>query len=82
RDIGFVSEAREATAPGAGGLTMLPFLNGERAPDLPTARGSILGLSALNMTPETLMRAMVEGVPFGVLAGLRRILGARTPARV
>ncbi|MBP0573624.1 hypothetical protein J8J27_23270, partial [Mycobacterium tuberculosis] len=29
-----------------------------------------------------LMRAMVEGVTFGLLAGLRRILGARTPARV
>lgn len=82
RDIGFVSEALEATAPGAGGISVLPFLNGERTPDLPTARGSIHGLSAVNMTPENLMRAMVEGVTFGVLAGLRRILGERTPERV
>jgi xylulokinase len=82
REIGFVSEALEATAPGAGGITMLPFLNGERTPDLPTARGTILGLSALNMTPENLMRAMVEGVTFGVIAGLHRILGARAAERV
>ena len=82
RDVGFVSEALEATAPGADGLTVLPFLNGERAPDLPTARGSILGLSTANFTPENLMRAMVEGVSFGVLAGLRRILGGTAPERV
>lgn len=82
RDVGFVSEALQATAPGAGGITMLPFLNGERTPDLPTARGSILGLSAVNMTPDNLMRAMVEGVTFGVLAGLHRIRGDKTPERV
>ena len=82
RDISFVSEALAATAPGAGGMTVLPFLNGERTPDLPTARGSILGLSAVNMTAENLMRAMAEGVTFGVLAGLRRILGERAPQRV
>lgn len=82
RDVGFISEALEATAPGAGGITMLPFLNGERTPDLPTARASILGLSAVNMTPEHLMRGMVEGVTFGVLAGLRRIIGDRAPERV
>lgn len=82
RDIGFVSEALDATPPGAGGITMLPFLNGERTPDLPTARGSLLGLSAVNMTPENLMRAMVEGVTFGVLAGLHRIMGDRAPERV
>ena len=82
RDVGFVSEALSATAPGAGGMTVLPFLNGERTPDLPTARGSILGLSAVNMTAENLMRAMAEGVTFGVLAGLRRILGEKAPQRV
>ncbi len=82
RDIGFVSEALEGTSPGAGGITMLPFLNGERTPDLPTARGTILGLSAVNMTPENLMRAMVEGVTFGVLAGLHRIRGDKAAERV
>ncbi len=82
RDIGFVSDALEAAAPGAGGITMLPFLNGERTPDLPTARGTILGLSAVNMTPENLMRAMVEGVTFGVLAGLHRIRGNKAAERV
>jgi xylulokinase len=82
RDVGFISAALDATAPGAGGITMLPFVNGERTPDLPMARGSILGLSAVNMTAENLMRAMVEGVTFGVLSGLRRILGDKAPERV
>ena len=82
RDIGFVTEALDATEPGAGGLTMLPFLNGERTPDLPTARGSLLGISAVNMTAENLMRAMVEGVTFGMLSGLERVLGGRSAERV
>lgn len=82
RDVGFISEALSATAPGAGGLTMLPFLNGERTPDLPTARGSLFGLTATNMTAENLMRAMVEAVTFGVLAGLNRVLGQRAAERV
>jgi len=82
RDVGFVNDALEMTDPGAGGLTMLPFLNGERTPDLPTARGSLVGLSAVNMTPENLMRAMVEGVTFGMLSGLKRVLGARSAERV
>lgn len=82
RDVGFVNEALETTEPGAGGLTMLPFLNGERTPDLPTARGSLVGLSAVNMTPGNLMRAMAEGVTFGMLSGLERVLGGRSAERV
>ncbi|MDR3515238.1 MAG: xylulokinase [Azospirillaceae bacterium] len=82
RDIGYLSEALRASDPGAGGITVLPFLNGERTPDLPTAQGSIHGLTAGNMTAENLTRAMVEGVSFGVLAGLRRILPDGDPERI
>ncbi len=82
RDIGFLSEALDATLPGAGGLTLLPFLNGERTPDLPTATGSLVGLRSDNLTTENLMRAMVEGVSFGVTGAMRRILGNRDPDRI
>lgn len=82
RDVAFISEALRDSGPGAGGITVLPFLNGERTPDLPTAQGSILGLTAGNMTAGNLTRAMVEGVSFGVLAGLRRILGSTDPERI
>lgn len=82
RDIGFLSDALTATKPGADGLTLLPFLNGERTPDLPTATGSLVGLRSDNLTPENLVRAMVEGVSFGVTGAMRRILGNRDPDRI
>jgi xylulokinase len=68
-----------ATRPGADGMSFLPFLNGERTPDLPRARGSLVGISSNNFTNENLIRAAVEGVSFGILGGLDRILDGRTP---
>lgn len=46
----------------AGGLTFLPYLDGERSPNLPHASGTLAGLSRSNMTPENLARASVLGV--------------------
>ncbi|MFC7847167.1 xylulokinase [Arthrobacter sp. NPDC057388] len=46
----------------AGGLTFLPYLDGERSPNLPHATGSLAGLTRSNMTPENLARASVLGV--------------------
>jgi xylulokinase len=74
RTVADIEQALEATSPGADGLVMLPFLNGERTPDLPTARGSLHGISANNFTPEHLIRAAVEGVSFGILNGLDLVL--------
>lgn len=68
-----------ATRPGADGMSFLPFLNGERTPDLPRARGSLVGISSNNFTNENLIRAAVEGVSFGILSGLDRILDGRKP---
>lgn len=56
--------------PGAEGITMLPFFNGERVPDLPNATGSFTGLSDHNFTADNLCRAAVEGVTFGLRYGL------------
>ncbi len=58
---------------GAEGLTMLPFLNGERVPALPDATGSLLGLNMQNMTPGHLCRAVVEGTTFTLRYGLDRL---------
>ena len=82
KDIAFLSEALLATEPGAGGLSLLPYLNGERTPDLPTATGSLLGLRSDNMSMEHLVRAMVEGVSFGVIGGMKGILGGKDPERI
>ncbi|UQA90914.1 xylulokinase [Streptomyces halobius] len=53
--------AREAE-PGAGGLVFLPYLGGERTPDLPEAAGSLMGMRKANMHPPQLARAAVEGM--------------------
>jgi xylulokinase len=58
--------------PDAGGLTLLPYLDGERTPDLPEAAGSLHGLRRANMTPANLARAAV----IGMLCGLADALDA------
>ena len=58
------------TGPGSGGLTFLPYLDGERTPNLPDAKGTLFGLTRANMTPENLARAAVEGMLCGLAAGL------------
>lgn len=48
--------------PSAGGLTLLPYLDGERTPNLPDAHGTLAGLTRENMNPQNLARASVLGV--------------------
>lgn len=55
---------------GAGGLTLLPYLDGERTPDLPSATGTLSGLTRSNATPENLARAAVEGMLCNLVAGV------------
>jgi xylulokinase len=47
--------------PGADGLTLLPFFEGERTPDLPQARGSLHMASLSNFTRPNFARAVIEG---------------------
>lgn len=77
RTVADIDPALERTEPGAGGLTFIPFLHGERTPDLPEAKGSLAGISANNFTPDNLIRSVIEGVSFGVLEGLDLILEGR-----
>jgi xylulokinase len=48
--------------PGSGGLTMLPYLDGERSPRRPGASGVLRGLTSTNTTQENLARAAVEAL--------------------
>ena len=59
-----------AAEPGSGGVVLLPYLDGERTPDLPDASGSLTGLTRANMTPANLARAAVEGMLCGLADGL------------
>jgi xylulokinase len=59
-----VAEA-ERWEPGAGGVTFLPYLAGERTPHAdPDARGAFVGL-ALHHDRGALVRAVLEGVAYG-----------------
>ncbi len=57
------------TSPGADGLTMLPFFNGERTPDLPNARASLLGMDMGNLTRGNVYRAAMEGATYALRNG-------------
>ncbi|MBP3983332.1 xylulokinase [Pseudoxanthomonas helianthi] len=59
----------DATPPGADGLTMLPFLNGERTPDLPHGKGVLAGLDPTNFSPAHLYRAAMEGATYSLKYG-------------
>lgn len=55
---------------GAGGLTVVPYLEGERTPDRPTSTGAVHGLTLATSTPAHLARAAVEGLLCGLADGL------------
>lgn len=59
-------------APGSDGLLLLPYLTGERTPNLPNSQGLWTGLTTKNMTPGHLARSAMEGVTFGLAYGLAR----------
>jgi len=61
-DLDRFSALALAAAPGAGGLTLLPYLDGERTPSRPGATGVLRGLTTANATPQNLARAAVEAV--------------------
>ena len=57
------------TRPGADGLGMLPFFNGERTPDLPRARASFHGMDFENFTRRNAYRAAMESATFALRNG-------------
>lgn len=59
----------QATPPGADGLVMLPFLTGERTPDLPLGKGVLAGLDTDNMSPAHFYRAAMEGATYSLKFG-------------
>ena len=61
-----VAQLALAAKPGANGLTLLPYFEGERTPNRPKATGVFAGMNLNNSNQEDIARAMVEGM----LAGL------------
>lgn len=66
--------ALAAKAPaGAGGLLLLPYLEGERTPNVPAGTGVFFGVTTKTFTAEHFARAAMEGVTLGMNYGLRRL---------
>jgi xylulokinase len=71
-DFSALDAALESVPAGAEGLLMLPYLAGERTPNLPHGTGVLHGLTIANFTPAHLARAASEAVTMGLGYGLSR----------
>lgn len=71
-DLAELERQVASVPPGAGGITMLPYLTGERTPNLPNASGVLHGLRPDNLSPAHLARAAAEGATLGLAYGLGR----------
>ncbi|MDX5398553.1 MAG: xylulose kinase, partial [Actinomycetes bacterium] len=78
-DYAGYDELALAAEPGAGGLTLVPYYQGERTPNLPHATGSLLGMTIANLTRENLARASVEGLLCGLADGLEAFVAQGVP---
>jgi xylulokinase len=56
--------------PGAGGLVLQPYFEGERTPNLPDATATLFGMTLASTTRENLARAAIEGMLCGLADGL------------
>ena len=72
-DIAAMESAVADTPVGAEGLQLLPYLEGERTPNLPKATGVLFGLTRATAERGHLLRAAMEGVTLGMNYGLRRL---------
>lgn len=53
--------------PGANGLSLLPYFEGERTPNRPDATGVFAGMNLSNSNPADIARAMIEGMLCGLV---------------
>jgi xylulokinase len=86
-DFGYTHETFASKAasvpPGAHGLLLLPYLEGERTPNIPDGTGVMIGINQRTFSASHYCRAAMEGVTLGMNYGLRRLseLGVR-PAQI
>jgi xylulokinase len=74
---------REASGAPAGsdGLTLLPYFDGERTPNLPKGTGVYFGLNRTTLSKGHLARAAIEGATLGMNYGLQRLSAMGVKAR-
>ena len=64
-----LEEAVLSVPPGSDGLLFLPYLQGERTPNLPRGTGVFHGLTTRTLSPAHMARATMEGVTLGLAYG-------------
>ena len=74
-DLAGLDRLALAAEPGAQGLTLLPYLDGERTPNRPSATGVLRGLTTRNARPENLARAAIEAVLASLAEAADRLAG-------
>lgn len=67
------SAAADSTAPGADGLMLIPFFEGERTPNVPDGTGLFFGVRPATFDAAHLARAAMEGTTLGLNYGLNRM---------
>jgi xylulokinase len=65
---------------GANGLTLLPYFEGERTPNRPSATGVFAGMNLANSSQKDIARAMIEGMLCGLADAIEALveLGVET----
>jgi xylulokinase len=76
----FESKARQVPA-GAEGLLLLPYLEGERTPNVPDGTGVMIGINTRTFRASNYCRAAMEGVTLGMNYGLQRLAGLGVKAK-
>lgn len=66
-------KAAAKAPPGAAGLVLLPYLEGERTPNVPDGTGVFFGVRPATFQAAHFARAAMEGVTLGMNYGLRRL---------
>ncbi|MGW7519948.1 FGGY family carbohydrate kinase [Streptomyces sp. NPDC054796] len=80
-DLDGLSELALRSTPGAYGMVLLPYLEGELTPQLPHTAGSLHGMRRESMKPEHLARAAVEGMLCGLADALDVLRGRGVQVR-
>ncbi len=72
-DLDALTREAERVPIGCEGLLFLPYLSGERVPDLPQATGTLLGMRPGSLAPGRLFRAALEGTSLNLAWGVERM---------
>jgi len=80
-DLPELERAAAAAPAGSGGLTLLPYFDGERTPNLPKGTGVYFGLNRTTLEKGHLARAAIEGATLGMNYGLGRLAALGVKAR-